>query len=112
MNRKPDGLKKDHNPVMVDNADYKGFSKIVYEYYDRNGELLDNENGSFAKTAAIGDSINYFAMSDMNGIVDVDGILKRNKFKKVNYDTFNNYLKYLTTKNKRFLVSARRSSHG
>ena len=112
MSKEQDGLKKVHNPVLVKDIDYRGLSKISYEYYDRDGNTLKEDGGAFAKIATIGKSTTYWVMSDMNGIVDVDGILKRNKFKKVNYSTFDMYLQYLKTKNKRFLVSARRTAHG
>lgn len=84
-------------------------------YYGKGGNLVD-ENAGLAKVLIVGKWEKFFIWFWRNDLFDPYGpdILRKSqqelaKFKIVQKETFELYVKYLKTKNKLFLVQARRS---
>lgn len=92
-------------------------SSIIF--FDKNAKPTDNEKTGFAKevVCVLGDDMisrQYFVLFDRGQIIDPFGIdsnksTKNTKYKKVSEDTFNNYLRYLKTKNSIYFTRARRT---
>lgn len=97
---------------------------IVYSetYFNREGkECIDNDTcyaKSLSKTREGKESMTYSILCRMNLLVDPWGDDSSQRktidktFKRVTPDCFRVYLKYLKTKEQRFLIIAKRNQHG
>ena len=93
--------------------------KMIIEFYDKVGMGCENDKVAFAKrvTTEAEDrtSIRYYVRFSRGELVDphaIDYNLKTqlSDFKKVNEKSFNQYVKYLETKNRLYFTRSRRLS--
>lgn len=100
------------------------YRPITYDeiyYGDRGKECLDGEHAFAKKVTKTSDQIealSHFILCKTNVFVDPWGDdfsrrkIRECTFKKVSKDSFEAYLKYLKTKEQRYLIIARRNQHG
>jgi hypothetical protein len=88
--------------------------KLIQADYDKNGQLASGKVLVYAQQIVSPNGISFFIKTFSSAIFDPNGPLnKREKFletkmKKVSQTTFGNYLKYLQTKNLKYLTLAQR----
>jgi hypothetical protein len=93
-------------------------------YYDRNGSICVDDTGSVhalakevTKTSDQISTLSYHILFKINTMVDPWGEdsglrrLRDCRFKKVTKDSFEAYIKYLKTKQRRFLTIAERNTY-
>ena len=102
----------------------KFFKPIIYDeiYYNDSGkECVDGEHAFAKMITKTSDQINalsYYILYKINTIVDPWGEdfsrrkIREYSFKKVDRDVFEAYIKYLKTRDLRFLTIARRQRYG
>ena len=100
------------------------FRPIQYNeifYNDKGKECVDNEHCFAKEIEKVSDQINtisYYILCKMNVIIDPWGEdysrrkIREMSFKKVTEESFHSYLKYLKTREQRFLTIARRKQYG
>lgn len=90
-------------------------------YSDRGKECLDGEHAfakQVTKTSDQIEALSHFILCKTNTFVDPWGDdfsrrrIREYSFKKVSQDAFEAYLKYLKTREQRYLIIARRNQHG
>ena len=90
-------------------------------YNDHGKECVENEQCFAKKIEKVSDQINaisHHILCKMNIIIDPWGEdcsrrkVREMSFKKVTEESFNSYLKYLKTREQRFLTIARRKQYG
>ena len=103
----------------VSSLDLPDGTKMIIELYDKYGMGCENAQLSFAKmvTTEVEDRTNtrYYIRFSRGELVDphsVDNNLKTQltTFKKVNEKSFNQYMRYLETKNRLYFTRSRRLS--
>ena len=105
----------------------KFLRQISYDevFYDKNGLVCVDDVGSvqalakrITKTSDQINNLSYHVLFNVNKIVDPWGDdfslrrLRDCRFKKVTQETFDSYIKYLKTKQRRFLTIAERHTYG
>jgi len=102
----------------VSNLDLPDPTDIVRVYLDKNGSETENESLGFAKISIDGDKSIYYILYGRGEIVDPHHVdynvrkLSYYKFKKVDKEAFDSYVKFLKTKNRLYFTIARRKVMG
>lgn len=100
---------------------YRPIEYIEAYYNDKGKECVDDEKCFAKKVEKHSDQINaisHYILCKMNIIIDPWGEdcsrrkIREMSFKKVTEVSFNAYLKYLKTRQQRFLTIARRKQYG
>lgn len=103
----------------VSNLDLPDGVKMIIEYYGKNGAGLESPKLAFAKKVTTESqdtaSVRHYVRFGRGELVDphsVDNNLKTQltTFKKVNEKSFNQYMRYLETKNRLYFTRSRRLS--
>lgn len=101
----------------VSGLNVPGDAKVVIELYDKSGWVCENAKTAFAKKttteAEERTSVRYYIRFSRGELVDphsVDSSLKTDlsDFKKVGEKSFNQYMRYLETKNRLYFTKSRR----
>jgi len=89
---------------------------IETEYLDKNGEHLNSKENAYAFSSNAGGHRTYFIkynrgeLADPHNIHISSGLSKiLSTYKKVTEDTYNNYVKFLKTRNALYYTRARRN---
>lgn len=99
----------------VDNLNLPDPVDLKRTLYDKTGEIANKEEHAFAMQVESDSSCKYYIRYNRGELVDphsIDFNLKTqlSTFKKVNEKSFNQYIKYLETKNRLYFTRSRRLS--
>lgn len=110
-----------HRDENVDNLKLPEKPSVLISFFDKNGEICDDEKKSIAKCVeyfhGYNDiSVHYFLRVGSGEVLDPHGThlhlnqqrLKRFEFRKVTSDAWTAYRKYLKNKKRQFFTNARR----